>query len=263
MQRRINPKQRRDTSITRMNDKERKAVAEMARMEKATSEGLHDIERKLEETTAIAQETGSSLKQNTSRLHRVQDAAESLVSSSNATHKLLNRLRRWGASDHVGRHNSTKKKQGGSAGTAIKVDPGETPKVERLLHDLDVTKDVMREEMEDQRKTVKRLEVAADSVAGIAAAKRSSAASSSLSAARIGGRNNTCTRSEEKSNKADDEAALDRIGNLIEGLQDHAKEYTEILEAQSKDLNKIDNAMETANQSMKRASQRLKKSTCR
>ena len=250
-----------EISQVSMNDKERKVVAEMARMEKATSEGLHDIERKLEETTSIAQETGSSLKQNTSRLHRVQDAAESLVSSSNATHKLLNRLRRWGASDHVGRHSSTKKNQGGSAGTAVKVDPGETAKVERLLHDLDVTKDVMREEVEDQRKTVKRLEVAADTVAGIAAAKRSSAASSSSSAARISGRNNTT--SEEKSNKADDEAALDRIGNLIEGLQDHAKEYTEILEAQSKDLNKIDNAMETADQSMKRASQRLKKSTCR
>jgi len=43
-------------------------------------------------------------------------------------------------------------------------------------------------------------------------------------------------------------------------LQDHAKEYTEILDAQSNDLEKIDITMESARQSMKRASQRLKKS---
>ena len=245
-----------------MNDDERKVVAETARMERATGECLHDIERRLEETTSIAHATGSSLKENTRRLHKVQDAAETLMSSTKATHKLLNRLRRWGASDHVGRHRSTQKEQGRGTDTANEgggVD-GDTAKVERLLHDLDVTKDIMREEVEDQRKSIKRLEVAADSVAGIAAAKRrGSAASSSSLAHRISETNNN-TRSEEKSNKAEDEATLDRIGDLLDGLQDHAKEYTEILDAQSKDLEKIDNTMESARQSMKRASQRLKKS---
>ena len=247
-----------------MNDDERKVVAETARMERATGECLHDIERRLEETTSIAHATGSSLKENTSRLHKNQDAAETLMSSTKATHKLLNRLRRWGASDHVGRHHSTQKEQGGTdtctADEGGGVD-GDTAKVERLLHDLDETKDIMREEVEDQRKSIKRLEVAADSVAGIAAAKRrGSAASSSSSAHRISGTNNRITRSEEKSNKAEDEATLDRIGDLLDGLQDHAKDYTEILDAQSKDLEKIDNTMESALQSMKRASQRLKKS---
>lgn len=243
-----------------MNDDERKVVAETARMERATGECLHDIERRLEETTSIAHATGSSLKQNTSRLHKVQDAAETLRSSTKATHKLLNRLRRWGASDHVARHHSAQKKQGGGTDTADEVG---TAKVERLLHDLDVTKDFMREEVEDQRKSIKRLEgVAADSVAGIAAAKKRESAASSSSSARISGTNNNRnTRSEEKSNKADDEATLDRIGDLLDGLQDHAKEYTEILDSQSKDLDKIDTTMETARHSMKRASQRLKKSS--
>lgn len=243
-----------------MNDDERKVVAETARMERATGECLHDIERRLEETTSIAQATGSSLKQNTSRLHKVQDAAETLMSSTKATHKLLNRLRRWGASDHVGRHHSAQKKQGGGTDTADEVGgglDGGTAKVERLLYDLDVTKDFMKEEGEDQRKSIKRLAVAADSVAGIAAAKK--AAASSSSSARSG-TNNRNTRSEEKSDKADAEATLDRIGDLLDGLQDHAKEYTEILDAQSNDLEKIDITMESARQSMKRASQRLKKS---
>ena len=245
-----------------MNDDERKVVAETARMERATGQCLHAIERRLEETTSIAHATCSSLKQNTSRLHKVQDTAENLMSSTKATHKLLNRLRRWGASDHVGRHHSIQKKQGGGTDTEDEVhsggSDGDTAKVERLLYDLDVTKDFMREEVEDQRKSIKRLGLAADSVAGIAAAKRRGSASSSSSAPRISG-TNKYTRSEEKYNKADDEATLDRIGDLLDRLQDHAIEYTVILDAQSKDLDKIDNTIDSAQRSMKRASQRLKK----
>uniref|UniRef100_A0A6U4EPX2 t-SNARE coiled-coil homology domain-containing protein n=1 Tax=Minutocellus polymorphus TaxID=265543 RepID=A0A6U4EPX2_9STRA len=254
-----------------MNDEERKVVAETARMEEATSDCLHDIERKLEETTSVAHVTEAELKQNTKRMHKVQDAADALLSSSKATHKLMNRLRRWGASDRVGnRTTSTKKKTSVGGGTAADDEvlvERDSSKIERLLHDLDVTKEATRKEVEDQRESVKRLEVAADSVAGIASAaaskRRSSAASStnsSSAAARISETNNTCTaRSEEKSNKHDD-AALDRIGNLLDGLQDQAKEYTGILEAQSQDLDKIDNALESANQSMRQADRRLKKS---
>ena len=247
-----------------MNDKERKVVAETARMEKATSDCLHDIERKLEETTSVAHATKAELKQNTKRMHKVQDAADALLSSSKATHKLLNRLRRWGASDHVGSRQTSKKKTGGGSGIA-EVE-SDSSKIERLMHDLDATKGAMRKEVEDQRESVKRLEVAADSVAGIAASKkkgRSTTSSSSSAARTYTSETNTCnaTRSEGKSNTSKgDDGTLDRIGNLLDGLQDQAKEYNEILDAQTQDLDKIDGALESAHQSMRQAGGRLKKS---
>lgn len=248
-----------------MNDKERKVVAETARMEIATSNCLHDIERKLEETTSVAHATKAELKQNTKRMHKVQDAADALLSSSKATHKLLNRLRRWGASDHVGSRQTSKKKKTGGGGSGNAEVESDSSKIERLMHDLDATKGAMREEVEDQRESAKRLEMAADSVAGIAASKKKgrSATSSSSSAARRTciSETNTCNaiRSEGKSNKGDD-GTLDRIGNLLDGLQDQAKEYNEILDAQTQDLDKIDGALESAHQSMKQAGRRLKKS---
>ena len=248
-----------------MNDKERKVVAETARMEIATSNCLHDIERKLEETTSVAHATKAELKQNTKRTHKVQDAADALLSSSKATHKLLNRLRRWGASDHVGSRQTSKKKTGGGGSGNAEVE-SDSSKIERLMHDLDATKGAMREEVEDQRESAKRLDMAADSVAGIAASKKKgrSATSSSSSAARRPtciSETNTCNaiRSEGKSNKGDD-GTLDRIGNLLDGLQDQAKEYNEIMDAQTQDLDKIDGSLESAHQSMKQAGRRLKKS---
>ena len=248
-----------------MNDKERKVVSETARMETATSDCLHDIERKLEETTSVAHATKAELKQNTKRMHKVQDAADALLSSSKATHKLLNRLRRWGASDHVGSRQTSKKKIGGGGRGNGEVE-SDSSKIERLMHDLDATKGAMRKEVEDQRESVKRLEVAADSVAGIAASKKKgrSATSSSSSAARTYiSETNTrnATRSDGKSNTSKgDDGTLDRIGNLLDGLQDQAKEYNEILDAQTQDLDKIDGALESAHQSMKQAGGRLKKS---
>lgn len=249
-----------------MNDKERKVVAETARMEIATSDCLHNIERELEETTSVAHATKAELKQNTKRMHKVQDAADALLSSSKATHKLLNRLRRWGASDHVGSRQTSKKKTGGGGSGNAEVE-SDSSKIERLMHDLDATKGAMREEVEDQRESTKRLEMAADSVAGIAVSKKkgrsaTSSSSSSSSAARTCiSETNTCNaiRSEGKSNKGDD-GTLDRIGNLLDGLQDQAKEYNEILDAQTQDLDKIDGALESAHQSMKQAGRRLKKS---
>lgn len=240
--------------MKRSNEQERKVVAETNRLNKETSERLARIERQLEDTTQVHVSIKVKLHNSSTRLENVERNAEGLLASTKTAHKLLNRLRRWGASSHVGRHGRAKisppkRKNHEENGLESTSSGSSNSRVEELLNELDVNADVLRDGVQEQRAWFRDMEQQIASVPNTAAAKNSEASDATCSRAS----NNTTEQ-----NAAEQDAALDRIGNLLDGLHDQAKEYTSILDSQKNGLDTIEDTLESAHTSLQMINRRLR-----
>mmetsp|Transcript_17243 Transcript_17243/g.34574 ORF Transcript_17243/g.34574 Transcript_17243/m.34574 type:complete len:245 (+) Transcript_17243:82-816(+) len=243
--------------MNRSNEQERKVVAETNRLNHETTDRLGRIERQLEHTTQVSTIVKVELHSSSTRLEKVERDAEGLLSSTKTAHKLLNRLRRWGASRHVGRHGRAKisppKRTNHEQNGVESTSSGSSRRIEELLNEVDVNADILGDGVQEQRTRLRDMEqqIVSDTNTVKAAAKNSEASDATCSRTN----NITCTTEE---NTAEQDAALDRIGNLLDGLHDQAKEYASILDSQKNGLDKIEDTIEPTHTSLQMINHRLR-----
>lgn len=227
-----------------MNEQEHKVVAETNRLEEETGDRIVGIEKQLEDSTQVASSTAAELRKNTARLEKAQHAADGVLASTKTTNMLLNRLRRWGARSHVGRYRDSKPTQKKSEAMGSASLRGS--RIEELLHELDVDSNILKEGVQEQRARACNMEnyIASD-MATVQTARKNAANSRK----RI--------NSLEENTTAQDEA-FDRIGKLLDGLHNQAKEFTSILNSQKNSLDALEGTMESAHSSIQRVNRRLR-----
>ena len=229
-----------------MNENEYNVVEATDRLKTETSKRLEGIKRQLEYTTEVSTAAKAKLSKNSSRLEKVKQDADGLLISTKTAHILLNRLRRWGASSHVGRHRdlarilvSQKKKihkKNGSERTASSTTYNS--RIEELFNQLNVDGDKFRDEEQEQRARTHQMERLIPSEGNTATAAKKNAHTAPVS------------------NEQDE--TLNRIGSLLDGLHDEAKEYKSILDSQKTGLDHIDNTLGSVSASMQKVNRLLR-----
>ena len=244
-----------------MNEEE--VVEATLKLESETTERLRSIERELEETSCVAKTVQSTLQENTSQLTTIQQSANELMESTKKTNKLLNKLRRWGAKSHVV---SEKLSAGGTktdshTGTRKTGDqPGE--KIDTLLASIDTDANLCEQELQQQRAKYRDFNrsIATSATAVEQAKKNKRTGTTNRSAGTTGNKSTETDANIFQSNivRSEDDDTLDRIGDLLDGLQDKAKEYNEILNSHKKSLDKVDDTLDTAKHGAKQITRRLR-----